>query len=87
MFHKSVKNVVVCRRELGPFDLFGAGAHQGRPPLNPEDPKVVLASKLFADESVNLDDICVTLKTSKTMLHRYVAIGKRISLPLRNRTQ
>jgi DNA invertase Pin-like site-specific DNA recombinase len=51
------------------------GRTGGRPPINPEDSKVVLASKLFEDKSVNLDDICATLKISKTTLYRYAAIG------------
>jgi DNA invertase Pin-like site-specific DNA recombinase len=63
------------------------GRTGGRPPLNPDDPKVVLASKLFADKSVNLDDICATLKISKTTLYRYAAIGKGMSVPSRNRAQ
>ena len=61
------------------------GRTGGRPPINPDDPKVVLASKLFEDKSVNLDDICATLKISKTTLYRYAAIGKGMSVPLRNR--
>jgi AcrR family transcriptional regulator len=39
------------------------------------DAKVALANKLFADKSVDLDDICATLKISKTTLYRYVEIA------------
>jgi hypothetical protein len=47
----------------------------GRPTLTPNDAKVALANKLFADKSVDPDDICATLKISKTTLYRYVEIS------------
>jgi len=44
--------------------------------MRPNDPRVVLANKLFQDKSISLDDICATLKISKTTLYRYVRIGR-----------
>ena len=38
------------------------------------EPKVVLAKKLYQDKSVSLDDICATLKMSKSTLYRYVTM-------------
>ena len=42
--------------------------------MQPNEPKVVLAKKLYQDKSINLDDICATLKMSKSTLYRYVAM-------------
>jgi DNA invertase Pin-like site-specific DNA recombinase len=47
----------------------------GRPPVRRTDPRVVLASKLYRDPTVDIDDICSTLKMSRTTLYRYVTIG------------
>jgi DNA invertase Pin-like site-specific DNA recombinase len=46
------------------------GRKGGRPPIS-----IVLATKLFQDKSICLDDICTTLKISKSTLYRYVVIG------------
>jgi DNA invertase Pin-like site-specific DNA recombinase len=63
------------------------GRTGGRPPLRPNDPKFMLANKLFADKSVELDDICETLKISKTTLYRYVEIGTGVPRRLRDRSR
>jgi DNA invertase Pin-like site-specific DNA recombinase len=62
------------------------GRRGGRPPLTPDSPKVVLASKLFVDKSVNLDDICATLKISRTTLYRYVELGTGRQMRARDRS-
>jgi DNA invertase Pin-like site-specific DNA recombinase len=51
------------------------GRKGGRPPIDSDAPRVVLANKLFRDKSVGADDICATLKISRSTLHRYVAIS------------
>jgi DNA invertase Pin-like site-specific DNA recombinase len=79
------RRLIQERTKAGIAAARARGRTGGRPPINPDDPKVVLASKLFEDKSVNLDDICATLKISKTTLYRYAAIGKGMSVPLRNR--
>ena len=50
------------------------GRKGGRRPLDRDDPRVVLANKLFCDKSVSSEDICDTLKISRTKLYRYVAL-------------
>ena len=50
------------------------GRKGGRPPMQPNEPKVVLAKKLYGDKTICLDDICATLKISKSTLYRYVAM-------------
>jgi len=47
--------------------------------------RIVLANKLFQDKSVTLDDICATLKISRTTLYRYVRIGSQGSPSATNR--
>jgi len=51
------------------------GRKGGRPPIGPNDRRIVLATKLFQDKSISLDDICAILKISKSTLYRYVVIG------------
>ena len=51
-----------------------AGGKGGRPPTQPNEPKVILAKKLYRDKTVSLDDICARLKMSKSTLYRYVAM-------------
>jgi len=45
--------------------------------LNPIAPRVVLAQKLFRDKSISLDDICTTLKISRTTLYKYVGLERK----------
>lgn len=46
----------------------------GRPAMDRNHPKIKLANKLFCDKSISLDDICDTLKISRSTLYRYVTI-------------
>jgi DNA invertase Pin-like site-specific DNA recombinase len=45
----------------------------GRPRLLASDPKLRLAKKLYADKTLSIDDICQTLKISRSTYYRYVA--------------
>jgi len=45
--------------------------------MRPNEPKVVLAEKVYCDKTDSLDDICATLKMSKSTLYRYVAMNPR----------
>ena len=45
--------------------------------MQADEPKVVLAKTLYRDKTVSLDDICTTLKMSKSTLYRYVAMNPR----------
>ena len=42
--------------------------------MSSEDPRVVLANKLFCDKSISIVDICTTLKISRATLYRYVSL-------------
>jgi DNA invertase Pin-like site-specific DNA recombinase len=46
------------------------GRKGGRPPMQPNEPKVVLAKNLYRDKTIRLDDICASLKMSKSTLYR-----------------
>jgi DNA invertase Pin-like site-specific DNA recombinase len=69
------RRLIQERTKAGLAAARARGRTGGRPPLSPNDAKVMLATKLFADKSVDLYDICATLKISKTTLYRYVDIG------------
>src|SRR5262245_56192641 len=47
--------------------------------MSADDRRIVLANKLFKDKSIGVDDICATLKISKSTLYRYVGIERRSS--------
>jgi DNA invertase Pin-like site-specific DNA recombinase len=44
----------------------------GRPRVTTADAKVVLAKKLHADKTLEIDDICKTLRISQSTFYRYV---------------
>jgi DNA invertase Pin-like site-specific DNA recombinase len=47
----------------------------GIPKMNPDDPKIKMAKKMFADKSISIDDICKTLNISRASLYRYQGMG------------
>ncbi len=50
------------------------GRKGGRPGMHRNHPRVILANKLYYDKSVCLEDICTTLKSSKSTLYRYLSM-------------
>ena len=50
------------------------GRHGGRPRIESEVAKVRAAKKLSADRSIDIDDICNTLKISRSTYYRYLAM-------------
>lgn len=48
----------------------------GRRPLPPDTPRVILAKRLHRDKSVRLEDICKTLRISKSTLYRYLSMDE-----------
>ena len=50
------------------------GRNGGRPKITASETKVVLAKKLHADKSVEIDDICSTLRISRSTFYRYVRL-------------
>ena len=45
--------------------------------MKADDRRIVLANKLFKDKSIDVDDICASLKISKSTLYRYVRNRKK----------
>ncbi len=50
------------------------GRNGGRPKISTSEPKVLLAKKLYADKSLGIDDICKTLRMSRSTFYRYVRL-------------
>ena len=48
------------------------GRKGGRPPIGPNEAKVLLAKKLHHDKSLEINDICKTLNISRSTFYRYV---------------
>ena len=69
------RRLIQERTKAGIAAARARGRKGGRPPMHPNEPKVVLAKKLYQDKTICLDDICATLKMSKSTLYRYVAMN------------
>lgn len=54
---------------------YARGKLGDRKRLPPDEPRVVLAQKMFADKTVSIQDICDTMKISRATLYRYVKTG------------
>ena len=50
------------------------GRNGGRPKVTAAETKVVLAKKLHAEKSLEIDEICKTLRLSRSTFYRYVRI-------------
>ncbi len=48
------------------------GRNGGRPKLSADEAKVLLSKKLHQDKSLEIDDICKTLRISRSTFYRYV---------------
>jgi len=51
------------------------GKKGGRKPIQPNNPKVIMAQKMHADKSISIDEICDTLKISRATLYRYLRLS------------
>ena len=68
------RRLIQERTKAGLIAARARGRKGGRPPISRNHPRVILANKLYCDKSVSLDDICGTLKISKSTLYRYVCM-------------
>ena len=50
------------------------GRYGGRPKITSGEAKVVLAKKLNADKTLEIDDICKTLRISRSTFYRYLRL-------------
>ncbi len=70
------RKLIQERTKAGLAAARARGRKGGRPPISADDRRIVLANKLFQDKSIPVDDICATLKISKSTLYRYVGIER-----------
>ena len=68
------RRLIQERTKAGLAAARARGRYGGRPKLNAGEAKVVLAKKLHADKSVEIDDICTTLRISRSTFYRYVRL-------------
>jgi DNA invertase Pin-like site-specific DNA recombinase len=66
------RRLIQERTNAGLSSARARGRLGGRPKLSLEAPKIRLARKMHADKSVEIGDICSTLKISKATLYRYL---------------
>jgi DNA invertase Pin-like site-specific DNA recombinase len=66
------RRLIQERTKAGLAAARARGRNGGRPKVVPGDTKVVLAKKLHADKSLEIDDICNTLRISRSTFYRYV---------------
>ena len=68
------RRLIQERTKAGLAAARARGRNGGRPKLMVDDAKVVLAKKLHADKSLEIDDICKTLRISRSTFYRYVRL-------------
>ncbi len=65
------RRLIEERTKAGLVAACARGRIGGRPKTRPQDAKVRLAKTLFGYKSLEVDDICETLKISRSTLYRY----------------
>ena len=68
------RHLIQERTKAGLAAARARGRNGGRPKVTSEEAKVVFAKKLHADKSIEIDDICKTLRLSRSTLYRYVRL-------------
>ena len=68
------RRLIQERTKAGLAAARARGRLGGRPKVTADEAKVVLAKKLHQDKSLDIDDICQTLRMSRSTLYRYVRL-------------
>ncbi|MFH1919516.1 MAG: recombinase family protein [Planctomycetota bacterium] len=68
------RRLIQERTKAGLAAARARGRNGGRPKIDASDAKVVMAKKLHADKSLEIDDICKTLRISRSTFYRYVGM-------------
>jgi len=71
---QSERRLIQERTKAGLVAARARGRHGGRPPVTAGEAKVVLAEKLCADKTLDIDDVCRTLCVSRSTFYRYVRL-------------
>ena len=66
------RRLIQARTKAGLAAARARGRNGGRPKVTSDEAKVVLTKKLHADKSLEIDDICKTLRMSRSTFYRYV---------------
>lgn len=66
------RRLIQERTRAGLASARARGRMGGRPALRADDPKVITARKMYENKSLSIDDICKTLKVSRSTFFRYV---------------
>jgi DNA invertase Pin-like site-specific DNA recombinase len=66
------RRLIQERTKAGLAAARARGRHGGRPRVTASEAKVVLAKKLNADKTLDIDDVCKTLRISRSTFYRYV---------------
>jgi DNA invertase Pin-like site-specific DNA recombinase len=69
------RNLITERTLAGLEAARTRGRKGGRPKLNTSSSKVAMASKLYADKTNTISEICKTLNISRATLYRYIHTG------------
>jgi DNA invertase Pin-like site-specific DNA recombinase len=68
------RRLIQERTKAGLAAARARGRNGGRSKVSVEEPKVVLAKKLHADKTLEIDDICTSLRISRSTFYRYVRL-------------
>lgn len=66
------RRLIQERTRAGLASARARGRVGGRPPLKPDDPKIITARKMHENKSLPINDICKTLNVSRSTFFRYL---------------
>lgn len=70
------RRLVQERTQAGLTAARARGRHGGRRPITADDPRVRMATAMYAEHSLTCAEIWQTLRISRATLYRYVALGR-----------
>ncbi|MCH7686170.1 MAG: recombinase family protein [Planctomycetes bacterium] len=73
------RRLIQERTKAGLAAARARGRNGVRPKVTSDEAKVVLAKKLHADKSLEIDDICKTLRMSRSTFYRYVRMSSEFA--------
>lgn len=66
------RSLIVERTKAGLLAARARGRLGGRPKLSPDDPRITTAKTLHRDKSLDIAEICSTLRVSRSTLYRWL---------------
>ena len=71
------RRLVQERTQAGLTAARARGRHGGRRPISTDDPRVRMATAMYAENSLTCAEIWETLRISRATFYRYVALGRQ----------